>query len=291
MDFRGAGNTVALPSASTVLYQPAEMDEKQDFAPVVRLVREAGAAIMAFHRKQPKVEVKGDGSPLSEADLAAHRVLDAGLRELFPQIPVVSEEAELLAFEERQKWPRFWLVDPLDGTREFLREDGAFTVNVALVEGQVPAWGCVFAPRLDWMYHGGEGRGAWKATESGVEEKITVAALGEIGSRPFRFVASKSHRGAEVSRLVERFPDAELLSMGSSLKFCLIAEGRADLYLRDVPTMEWDTAAADAVLRAAGGCVRTYPQLAPLAYNKASLKNPFLAAGTEAVIDAIFSET
>ncbi len=243
---------------------------------------------MEFHGEQPKVEIKGDGSPLSEADLAAHRILDAGLRRLFPDIPVVSEEAELPSVAERTEWPQFWLVDPLDGTKEFLKEDGSFTVNVALVEDGLPVWGCVFAPKLDWMYHGGAGHGAWKIDESGITEPIAVAPDDEIGSRPFRFVASKSHRGPEVGKLCERFPDAELLSMGSSLKFCLVAEGRADLYLRDVPTMEWDTAAADAVLRGAGGCVQTYPKLRPLAYNKDSLTNPFLAAATESVIDAIF---
>ena len=253
------------------------------------LVREAGAAIMAFHGKNPEVEIKGDGSPLSEADLAAHRILDAGLRAMFADIPVVSEEAELLSIEERRGWSRFWLVDPLDGTKEFLKEDGSFTVNVALIEGDAPVWGCVFAPKRNWMYHGGVGHGAWKTDEAGETMQISVAADDEIGTRPFRFVASKSHRGPEVGKLCDRFPDAELLSMGSSLKFCLVAEGSADLYLRDVPTMEWDTAAADAVLRAAGGCVRTYPELDSLAYNKESLKNPFLAAATPGVIDAIFS--
>lgn len=260
----------------------------ENISQLIDLVREAGEAIMEFHGEQPKVEIKGDGSPLSEADLAAHRILDAGLRRLFPDIPVVSEEAELPSVAERTEWPQFWLVDPLDGTKEFLKEDGSFTVNVALVEDGLPVWGCVFAPKLDWMYHGGAGHGAWKIDESGITEPIAVAPDDEIGSRPFRFVASKSHRGPEVGKLCERFPDAELLSMGSSLKFCLVAEGRADLYLRDVPTMEWDTAAADAVLRGAGGCVQTYPKLRPLAYNKDSLTNPFLAAATESVIDAIF---
>lgn len=262
----------------------------ENISQLMDLVREAGAAIMEYHGEQPKVEVKRDGSPLSEADLAAHRILDAGLRRLFPEIPVVSEEAELPSVDERRQWAQFWLVDPLDGTKEFLKEDGSFTVNVALVKGDAPVWGCVFAPKLNWMYHGGAQHGAWKTDQAGTTERISVASAAEIGLRPFRFVASKSHRGAELDKLCERFSDAELLSMGSSLKFCLVAEGRADLYLRDVPTMEWDTAAADAVLRAAGGCVKTYPDLATLAYNKHSLTNPFLAAGSAGVIAAIFAD-
>ena len=262
--------------------------EAGQFASIVDLVREAGTAIMEFHGENPDVEVKGDGSPLSEADLAAHRIIDSGLKRMFPEIPVVSEEAALPSFEDRRGWSRFWLVDPLDGTKEFLKADGSFTVNVALVEGETPIWGCVFAPKLDWMYEGGRQDGAWKTTAVNKRVKICVAPDAEIGSRPYRFVASKSHCGPEVEKLVERFSDAELLSMGSSLKFCLVAEGRADLYLRDVPTMEWDTAAADAVLRAAGGCVRIFPELETLGYNKESLRNPFLVSGTETVIDHIF---
>jgi len=152
----------------------------------------------------------------------------------------------------------------------------------------VPVWGCVFAPKLDWMYGGGTTQKPWKTEDGKPRRRISVVDSSDAVTRPYRFVASKWHRGPDIEKLCKRFPDAELVSMGSSLKFCLVAEGRADAYLRDVPTMEWDTAAADAVLRAAGGVVRTYPELEILDYNKETLKNPFLVATTDAMLPLLF---
>lgn len=218
------------------------------------LVLEAGAAILEVYGRSGTVEVssKGDESPLTEADLAAHHVLVAGLAGLLPGVPVVSEEDDA-SLVHRRPTGTFWLIDPLDGTKEFIARNDQFTVNVALVEDGFPVLGFVYAPVLDELFVGGERGGAYRVRAQ-VTAPITVATRPRE-ARPLRVVASRSHMNDATRAYLERLGAHELVQAGSSLKFCRVAEGAADCYPRIGPTAEWDTAAAQAVLEAAGGTV------------------------------------
>jgi len=235
---------------------------------LVGLCREAGAAAMA-HYDEPAAETKADGSPLTRADLASNRVLVAGLPAI-EAVPVLSEESKQVPHAERAAWDRFWLVDPIDGTREFLKRNGEFTVNVALVDGTRPLLGAVHAPALGVTYLGEVGVGAWVDRGEGPQP---IRAAGDPEG-PLRVVASRSHRGPELEAFLAGLGDHEALTMGSSLKLCLVAEGRAHLYPRTGPTMEWDTAAAHAVAVAAG-CRVIDLAGRTLRYNKPDLHNPW----------------
>jgi len=246
---------------------------------VLHIAREAGDAIMAVYAAMtsPDVSHKADGSPLTQADLAAHDVIARGLPVLAPDIPVVSEE-DSASHAHRQPTGRFWLVDPLDGTKEFLARNGEFTVNIALVQDGVAVLGVVVAPALGLAYWGGAGHGAFRET-AGRIEPIRVTSPTERTGHPLRVLASKSHMNAETRAFLDQLGPHELIQLGSSLKFCRIAEGLADLYPRLGPTCEWDTAAGQAVLEAAGGQVLRLDQHRPLRYGKADPINPpFLAA-------------
>ena len=252
-------------------------------APVGAIARDAGAAILEVYRGDDHgISRKLDDSPLTRADLAAHQLIAAALGALTPELPVLSEEAADIPWSVRRTWTRYWLVDPLDGTKEFIARNGEFTVNIALIEHGVPVLGVVFVPTLDLLYSGAQKLGAWKE-EMGQRRRVEVVRL-TPGQRRLRVVASRRHAGAELQAwlagLEQRFPELELISMGSSLKICLVAEGRADVYPRLAPTAEWDTAAAQAILEAAGG-VLVDLSFAPYRYNrKEELLNPyFLALG------------
>jgi 3'(2'), 5'-bisphosphate nucleotidase len=239
---------------------------------LLQLARQAGDAILQIYNTDFDVEHKQDNSPLTAADLAAHRVIVSTLERLTPDIPVLSEESSKIPFETRQQWQRYWLIDPLDGTREFVKRNGEFTVNIALIEDHQPTFGVVYAPVLDRIYYGARNQGAWKQEGEQAVEEIRVAAQRR---QPTLVAGSRSHAGDSLLRYLENLGDHELVSMGSSLKLCLVAEGKADLYPRLGPTSEWDTAAAQAVVEAAGGRVTTL-DLEPLSYNtKDSLLNPF----------------
>jgi 3'(2'), 5'-bisphosphate nucleotidase len=216
------------------------------------------------------VDVKNDSSPLTDADRASHDLLMELLPAIIPGVPVISEESESSAHHSTHGADRFWLVDPLDGTKEFLKGTGEFTVNVALVEKGHPVIGVVNAPVLGLMYFADLQSGAFRRNHNQAPVRLRVQR--SIPER-LRVVASKDHAGPLVKAMLDRLPDAELKSMGSSLKFCLVAEGNADIYLRDVPTMEWDTAAAQCIVEAAGGRVCTLDGK-PLRYGKPGLKNP-----------------
>ncbi|WP_371370100.1 3'(2'),5'-bisphosphate nucleotidase CysQ [Pseudomonas sp. QL9] len=221
---------------------------------VIELVRRAGDAILPFWRSDLAVESKADASPVTAADLAAHQVLAAGLRALAPEIPVLSEEDCGIALAERGQWQRWWLVDPLDGTKEFIAGSEEFTVNVALIENGRVVFGVVGIPANGRCYYGGAGQGAWRVERDGEPEAIGVR---EKPEEAFTVVASKRHSSPAQERLLaglgERFGDLSLANIGSSLKFCLLAEGAADCYPRLAPTSQWDTAAAQGVLEGAGG--------------------------------------
>jgi 3'(2'), 5'-bisphosphate nucleotidase len=242
---------------------------------LVSLVQEAGAAILHHYRnvEAAKLLDKTDGSPLTAADMAAHEVICAGLRHIAPDIPIVSEENK----DNPPVAPGvpFWLVDPLDGTKEFLNRNGEFTVNIALVRDSLPVLAAVHAPALGTTYVGQRGLGAWRIRNGGAPQPIAVSApQGEL-----RVVASRSHSDERTAALLQQLPPKQVVSAGSSLKFCMIAEGSADFYPRLGTTMEWDTAAAQCVLEAAGGRVVQCDGTS-LRYNKKNWRNPhFLAMG------------
>ncbi|MCG8370567.1 MAG: 3'(2'),5'-bisphosphate nucleotidase CysQ [Proteobacteria bacterium] len=248
------------------------MDYKSLVEPVVALAEDAGRAILEVYSTDFEVQEKADESPLTQADLASHRWIDAGLKSLTPDIPIVSEEAGLPEFEERRRWKRCWIVDPLDGTREFVNRNGEFTVNIALIEDGRPVLGVVHVPVQNKTYVGCEGAGAQRRLGDGGSESIAVA---KTAGNPVRVVGSRSHRGASLDAFLEAVGEHDLVPMGSSLKFCVVAEGGADVYPRLGPTSEWDTAAAQAVVEQAGGRVVTLDGK-PMKYNaKADILNPF----------------
>lgn len=245
---------------------------------VIELAVRAGHAILAIYNGDGyAIERKDDRSPLTSADIASHELILAGLRQRTPELPILSEESATVGYEERRQWSRYWLIDPLDGTREFIKRNGEFTVNIALIEDGAPVLGVVYAPVIDVRYAGIRGIGAWKCVGAAPAEPIRVCAL---GSGPIRVAGSRSHADERLAAYLERLGEHELRPMGSSLKSCLVAEGAADLYPRLGPTSEWDTAAAQAVVEAAGGYV-TDTALQPLRYNQTdSLLNPdFLVFG------------
>lgn len=247
--------------------KPSELIES-----VVALSHAAGDAILEIYDTDFDVEQKDDDSPLTRADLAAHRRIIEGLEALTPDVPILSEEAGLPPYSERADWMTYWLVDPLDGTKEFINRNGEFTVNIALIRDGRPVLGVVYVPVARTTYIGCEGRGAERRDAEGVAEPIGVAIESE---NPVRVVGSRSHRGDSLNRFLELVGNVELHPVGSSLKFCYVAEGSADIYPRLGPTSEWDTAAAQAVVEQAGGAVLTLDGT-PLSYNrKEEILNPF----------------
>lgn len=239
--------------------------------PVTALAVEAGNAILTVYATEFDVESKADESPLTQADLASHNCIAAGLAQLTPDIPIISEEDGLPGFEVRGQWERYWLIDPLDGTKEFVNRNGEFTVNIALIDAHRPVLGVVHVPVQDKTYIGCEGRGS-ELRDAGSVSKISVAAA---SNSPVRIVGSRSHRGTSLDAFLAKLGDHDMVAMGSSLKFCTVAEGNADIYPRLGPTSEWDTAAAQAVVEQAGGQVLELDGK-PLSYNaKADILNPW----------------
>jgi 3'(2'), 5'-bisphosphate nucleotidase len=236
------------------------------------IAREAGAAIMKIYAQDFSVSTKEDRSPLTEADLAAHEIIDAGLKKLDASVPVLSEESADVDWEIRKTWQRYWLVDPLDGTREFIKKNGEFTVNIALIENGVPILGVIYAPVFDTLWWGEQKNGAFKQIGDGEIEKIAAAT--HI-SDPLRVAASRSHLDDATAAALKRMGNIEALSMGSSLKFCRVAENLLDVYPRFAPTSEWDTAAGQAIVDAAGGKMLHLDGSAFRYNTKASLLNPY----------------
>ncbi len=238
---------------------------------VCALARRAGHAILEIYKSDFAVTQKKDSSPLTEADLAANQLIKDGLVGLTAHWPVLSEESAAISWAERSRWRRYWLVDPLDGTREFVKRNDEFTVNIALIEGHRPVLGVVFAPALGEMYCAWEGGGAFRGA-------AIDAALQRLQVRPRQtpviVVGSRSHDDPRLLHSLRKLGDHELRALGSSLKFCRIAAGEADLYLRYGATSEWDTAAGQCVLEQAGGRVSDFSG-SPLGYNRReSLINP-----------------
>jgi len=243
---------------------------------VVALARDAGKATMTYYTG-PSVaglREKEDRSPVTLADEVAHEILVEGLRRLDPDTPVISEEAEAASFEIRSRWNRFWLVDPLDGTKEFIKRRDEFTVNVALIEDGEPVFGVVLAPALDLLYWAAKGEGAWREENTGPSQRIYSRSLPP--GTPLTVVESLSHPSADLEEFLKTIPVARRVKAGSSLKFCWVAEGRADIYPRLGPTMEWDVAAGDCIYRQSG---REGERPSPLTYNKPDLRNTSFVIG------------
>lgn len=232
---------------------------------------------MAVYQGDISITHKEDNSPLTQADLSAHEMITSGLRTLTPDIPVISEESVSIPYDERKSWDKYWLVDPLDGTREFIKRNGEFTVNIALIDHHLPIFGVVYAPALDLLFFGAKGKGAFKRIGSKSPQPIHARAFDPT---QVTIAGSRSHAGERLLNFLDRIGPHMLISMGSSLKICLVAEGRADVYPRLGLTSEWDTAAAQCVLEEAGGYLLGTDGNA-LRYNtKDSLLNPeFFAVG------------
>ncbi len=246
---------------------------------LVALAREAGKAILDVYQSEFAVERKDDKSPLTLADKRSHEIIAAGLQKT-SSYPVLSEEGRNIPYEERRKWDVFWLVDPLDGTKEFIGRNGQFTVNIALIRNCRPELGVILVPVTGEVYHAAKGRGAFRIHE-GTEEQLPLQTRHE----QFTVVGSRSHSSPEqedyIRSLRKKHGEIDFVSAGSSLKFCLVAEGHADLYPRLGPTMEWDTGAGQIIVEEAGGTVMQFGTDKPLQYNKQDLVNPrFIVQGT-----------
>jgi 3'(2'), 5'-bisphosphate nucleotidase len=248
---------------------------------VAKIAEAAAERVMAIYRSTFEVTEKSDGTPLSAADLAAQDAIVSGLRQL-SAFPIVSEETGLSPYAERRSWPTFWLVDPLDGTREFVGGNGEFTLNIALIHEHRPILGVVCAPALGLSYSAARGDGALVRRDDGVAERIAV----RNAAGPMRVMVSRSHGGQDLPGFLLRLGPHQAIPMGSSLKICLVAEGAADLYPRLGSTSEWDIAAADCILQEAGGTL-TDVHGNQVSYNKENILNPwFFAAGSERVREA-----
>jgi 3'(2'), 5'-bisphosphate nucleotidase len=250
---------------------------------ITAIAHQAGEAIMVIYQRDFDVVDKSDKSPLTEADLSAHNIIVSGLKAI-SDLPILSEESAAIEWATRKQWERYWLVDPLDGTKEFIKKNGEFTVNIALIENGKPTLGVVYAPVLSTTYVGinQQAKTAYKLVD---DEKSSLSPAAHQKGESWKIVGSRSHQSPAIEELIASLDeDAELVPMGSSLKLCLVADGKAHIYPRLGPTSEWDTGAAQAVVEAAGGQVTIYEEnqtlfsndAKPLLYNqKDSLLNPY----------------
>jgi 3'(2'), 5'-bisphosphate nucleotidase len=241
--------------------------------PVVAIAAKASDAILEIYNSDDfGVECKDDNSPLTLADKASHNSIVAALAKLTPDIPILSEESKAVAWEERSRWSEYWLIDPLDGTKEFIKRNGEFTVNIALIQGNQAVMGVVYVPVQERCFYGHKEGGAFELAADGSVNSILATAHAQS---PIRVVGSRSHRGELLDAYLANLGDHEMVPMGSSLKLCLVALGEADVYPRLGLTSEWDTAAAQAVVECAGGKV-VQTDGSPLLYNaKEDILNPF----------------
>ncbi len=251
------------------------MDLSRLLVEVRKAAVEAGSAIMEVYNRGKgfDAEYKDDDSPLTEADLSANRILVSRLQELTPAVPIMAEESDLPPWSKRKHWRECWVVDPLDGTREFIKRNDEFTVNVGLVRDHKPILGVVYAPALQRWYYAARHEGAWR--QDGKKTPVALQARAVQAGRPVKVVGSRSHNTPEFDAFVAGLGETESIVMGSSLKLCLVADGTADLYPRLGPTSEWDTCAAHAVVEEAGGQVLNFETGEPLTYNaRESIINP-----------------
>lgn len=261
---------------------------------IVSTALEAGGTILKIYQDDIDIEYKSDQSPLTAADRASHNLIEERLNDLPTNFPILSEEGREIPYNERKKWPAFWLVDPLDGTKEFIKKNGEFTVNIALIQNGCPCLGVVYVPVKKTLYFGATGIGAGKLSH--IERSSQPFSIQDLlessirlkdrrSSHQLTVIGSRSH-GSEafeafIIKMKKQYDQVDLISAGSSLKFCLVAEGVADIYPRFGPTMEWDTAAGQAVVEQAGGVVLDAKHHTPLKYNKENLLNPWFIVKKE----------
>ena len=240
----------------------------------IDISKKAGKKIMEIYNNVDiDISFKDDNSPLTEADKASNAVIEKELKKLTPSIPILSEEGKDIKFRTRQKWNLFWLIDPLDGTKEFIKRNGEFTVNIALISDGEPILGIVFAPVLDTIWYGDIKKGSFKSKKNKKPFKIKTAKPQKDSI--IKVVTSRSHtNNPKLKEFLMDYPKHELVKMGSSIKICCVADGTAHIYPRLGPTMEWDTAAAHAVVKFAGGNIYDLEKMNQLKYNKSSLLNP-----------------
>lgn len=268
---------------------------------LIDIAAEAGAAISDVYHTAFEVSYKEDRSPLTMADQRSHAIILSRLTELSPRLPVLSEEGRDIPYKERKRWEYFWLVDPLDGTKEFVKRNGEFTVNIALIHGNKPVAGMIYIPEKKTYYFAAEGLGAYKLVSDNTNlprlsyndllkesQRLSAGSRIQQGGRPLTIIGSRSHASKEFEEFVkamkQKYPDVAILSAGSSLKFCLVAEGMADVYPRFGPTMEWDTAAGQCIVEESGGVVVDMSRKR-LTYNKESLLNTdFIVCGSEPLL-------
>lgn len=238
---------------------------------IINIAEQAGQAILEIYQQDSdafNITGKADDSPLTAADLASHQLIVNALQQLTPELPILSEEAADISWDVRQQWQRYWLVDPLDGTKEFIKRNGEFTVNIALIEQGEPVMGVIHAPVLNKTYYAAKGEGAFVKTAAGV-----TAARVSKPADVIRVVGSRSHPSPELSGYLAQFPKHDMVPVGSSLKFCLVAEGSADVYPRFGPTMQWDTGAGHIIALEAGARV-SFEGIASKVYQRENLRNP-----------------
>lgn len=242
---------------------------------LLNIARLAGSAIMDIYMQDYNIELKDDNSPLTLADHRSNQIIVSRLQELYPQVPYISEETKQISFETRRIWEYLWLIDPLDGTKEFIKKNGEFTVNIALIHNTQPVLGVIYAPALDLLYYAMKNRGSYLIKNKQTARKI-CASLNNKHDRLI-VVGSRSHATKDLDQLVQEkrkiYKEVNFISSGSALKFCMVAEGKADIYPRTGPTMEWDTAAGHALVLESGKQVYQFESEKPLYYNKQDLRN------------------
>lgn len=246
--------------------------------PLIKIVEDASAAILEIYHAAGDIEIqkKGDDSPLTLADQKANEIIIAGLEKLTLQFPIISEEKKLVSYETRSAYEHYWLVDPLDGTKEFIKRNGEFTVNIALIKGDKPVFGIISVPVQDKVYYAIKNKGAFRV-ENGETTRLKASSY-KMTDKGLRVVTSRSHLNDATKNYVAQMDEPQFVPMGSSLKFLVVAEGKADVYPRYGLCMEWDTGAAQIILEEAGGSVLHVDTNKPLVYNKENLLNPFFIA-------------
>ena len=253
------------------------MIENIDIHKINSIAKKAGDEIMKIYQQDFEVDYKKDNSPLTKADIKSNEIITESLKDLYPEIPVLSEENKEVPYNIRKNWEYFWLIDPLDGTKEFVKKNGEFTVNIALIYKDTPVLGVIYAPVLEVLYYAQKDRGAFKQEKNKKPQKLPIYK--HTSNNTLKVIVSKSHYNQETKYFVNNLKNKykktiEFIRIGSSLKLCLIAEGKAGIYPRLAPTMEWDIAAGQAIVEQAGGEVLKYKSQESLKYNKQNLLNP-----------------
>lgn len=254
------------------------MIEKIDIQKINSIAKKAGDRIMRIYQQDFKIEFKNDNSPLTKADIQSNEIIVNNLKSLYPDIPILSEENKEIPYKIRKNWEYFWLIDPLDGTKEFVKKNGEFTVNIALIYKSLPVLGVVYAPTLNLLYYAQKDRGAFKQEKNKKPRRLPIYK--HTNNDTLKVIVSKSHYNQQTKDFVNNLKNQykktiEFIRIGSSLKLCLIAEGKADIYPRLAPTMEWDIAAGQAIVEESKGKIIKYKTKESIRYNKQNLLNPY----------------